>query len=126
MRFPMPHFPTEFEIPDEWLLEAWIIGFTPRASAYRSTARAVLVPLTQIEPAPRLVTHPKDWHGFERVRLICLLKGFVAGDEIEPVSLCRLPALELGPSPYRYRVAHGVHRYYGSIAAGYEQLPALI
>jgi len=29
MRFQMPHFPTEFEIPDEWLDEAGFQGFSP-------------------------------------------------------------------------------------------------
>ena len=50
MRFPMPHYPCEFEIPDDWLSEAGVIGFTPMTASYRSTA-GILVPLTAIEPA---------------------------------------------------------------------------
>jgi hypothetical protein len=66
MRFSMPHLPGEFEIPDEWLTEAGIVGFQPTDRAYRSTAGAVLVPLTEIEPVARFVTHPKDFRGFDR------------------------------------------------------------
>jgi hypothetical protein len=126
MHFSMPHLPTEFEIPDEWLLEAGMVDFIPSDSAYRSTAGAILIPLTAIEPVPRFVTHPKDWRGFDRARLVRLLRGFVAGDEIEPVPLCRLPVLEFPSSPYRYRVVNGLHRFYGSIAAGFVHLPASI
>ena len=38
MRFPMPHYPSEFEIPDDWLREAGVIGFTPLTTSYHSTA----------------------------------------------------------------------------------------
>lgn len=49
MRFPMPHFPCEFEIPDAWLTEA------PGRAAFRSGASAVDVLLTAVEPPPRLI-----------------------------------------------------------------------
>ncbi len=124
MRFPMPHYPSEFEIPDDWLREAGVIGFTPLTTSYHSTAGTTLVPLTAIQPVPRLVK--KDFRGFERNRLIRLLKGFVSGDEIEPVPLSELPLLEFAPTPYRFRVCNGFHRFYGSIAVGYEYLPATI
>ncbi len=123
MRFPMPHYPAEFEIPDDWLSEAGIIGFKPTATAYRSTAAAVLIPLTAIEPVARFVAYPKDWRGFDRARLIRLLKGFVAGDEIEPVPAVELPTHEFASSPYRYRVRDGFHRFHASIVAGFDMLP---
>ena len=124
MRFPMPHYPCEFEIPDDWLREAGAIGFTPITTSYRSRPGTTLVPLTAIEPVPRLVK--KDFRGFERNRLIRLLQGFVSADEIEPVPLSELPLLEFAPTPYRFRVRNGFHRFYASIAVGYEHLPASI
>jgi hypothetical protein len=30
MRFPLPLFPAEFEIPDEWWAEAGMVGFVRR------------------------------------------------------------------------------------------------
>jgi hypothetical protein len=126
MRFPMPHYPCDFEIPDDWLLEAGMVGFTPTEGAFHSEAPALFVPLTTIEPIPRFISHPKDWRGFDRARMIRLFKGFVSRDEIEPVPLFELPVSEFAHSPYRYRVLNGLHRFYGSIAAGYPCLPAVI
>ena len=126
MRFSMPHFPCEFEIPDDWLSEAGMIEFKPRAASYLPDGKAVLIPLMAIEPVPRFTTHPKDGHGFDRERLVRLLKGFVAGDSIEPVPLFEMPLFEFAHSPHRYRVLNGLHRFYGSIAAGFSHLPAVI
>jgi len=122
----MPHNPCDFEIPDEWLAEAGMIGFATTEAAFSSNASAVLVPLTQIEPVPRFMSHPKDWRGFDRGRLVRLLRGFVSGDEIEPAPLFEMPIFEFAHSPYRYRVLDGFHRFYGSIIAGYSSLPAII
>jgi hypothetical protein len=128
MRLLLPgYFPGEFEIPDEWLSEAGMSGFAPPASAYCSTPTATLVPLASIEPPGRLNTCPKDWRGFDRRRLIRLLKGFVAGDMIEPATVVRrLEQVEFPAVPYRFRIHEGFHRFYGSIAAGFENLPAVI
>jgi hypothetical protein len=126
MRYPMPNFPCYFELPDAWIAEAGLGGFTPTTGAYRSTAGAVPVPLAAIEPVYRLVTHPKDWCGFDRVRMISVLKGIVAAAEIDPVPLFKLPVTDFPPTPYRYRVLNGFHRFYASIAAGFESLPGVI
>ena len=91
MRYLMPHYPCEFEIPDDWLAEAGLRGLTPNAAAYCSSANAVLVPLREIEPPYRLVAHPKDWRGFDRTRMISILNGIVTGSEIEPVPLLEIP-----------------------------------
>ena len=92
MRFSMPHYPVEFEIPDGWLSEAGMIEFKRVGVAYRSSdAAAHLVPISAIEPIPRLTGDPNDWHGFNRVRLVSLLRAFVAGDDIEPVPLFKFP-----------------------------------
>jgi hypothetical protein len=123
MRFSMPHLPCEFEIPDGWLSEAGFAGFKPTASAYRSTKATLFAPLMQIEPIVRYVTHPKDFGGFDRVRLVRLLKGFVVGDDIEPVGVEELPIFEFCHSPFRYRVCDGFHRFHASIAAGFDMLP---
>jgi hypothetical protein len=127
MRFPMPHYPGEFEIPDDWLSEAGMTDFKLAGVAYRSSNPAArLIPMTAIEPAPRLTSTPKDFRGFDRVRLVHLLKGFVAGNDIEPVPLFKLPVFAFASSPYRFRIQGGFHRFYGSIATGFSHLPSLI
>lgn len=127
MRYPMPNYPCEFEIPDAWLTEASIDGFTRTAPAYRSTAAAVAVPLREIEPPYRTPSTTKDWRGFDRSRFMSVLNGIAAGAEIEPVPLLELPAGDfVNRAPYRYRVRDGYHRFYASIAVGFECLPAVI
>jgi hypothetical protein len=126
MRFPLPLLPAEFELPDEWWVEAGLMGFTSRGRAYGSTAIAVLVPLREIEPPPRNPERPLSWRGFDRARMISVLVDIATGAEIAPVSVVRLPEVEFPPSPYRYRVRDGFHRFYASVAAGFECLPVVI
>jgi len=127
MRYPMPNYPCEFELPDDWLAAAGIDRFTPAARCYHSTGDAVPVPLQEIEPPFRVQTCPKDWRGLDRERLTDVLKGIVSGAEIAPVPLIELPSGDfLAQAPYRYRVRNGVHRFYASIAPGFKCLPATI
>jgi hypothetical protein len=99
-------------------------GFIRTASAYRSTATAAAVPLREIEPPYRVPA--KDWRGFDRGRLVSVLNGIATGAEIEPVPLLKLLSSDFPAAPYRYRVRNGFHRFYASIAAGFECLPAQI
>ena len=57
MRFLMPHFPTDFELPDEWLADAGIVGFTPANVSYRCPAADLVIPLTDVEP-PASISKP--------------------------------------------------------------------
>ena len=51
MRFAFPLLPAEFEIPDDWWIEAGMSNFTPDTLTYRSTAEAThTVALRDIEP----------------------------------------------------------------------------
>jgi hypothetical protein len=124
MRFAMPNYPCEFELPDGWWVEAGMVGFARTALAYRSTGAAVPVPLQEIEPPYR--RPEKDWRGFDRRRLISVLNGIATGAEIAPVPLLQLPPDLPSRAPYGFRVLDGFHRFYGSIAAGFECLPASI
>lgn len=123
MRFPMPHFPCEFEIPDDWLSEASALSFAASRPAYRARASAEVIALTQVEPPPRLVGYPLSWRGFDRARFISVLAGMVSDTEIEPVPVVEMPYVDLGSSPYEFRVRDGVHRFYASVAMGYSHLP---
>src|SRR5262245_28723494 len=63
MRYAMPNFRCEFEIPDDWLTEAGAVGFIPPSTAYHSSSDAILVPLVDIEPPYCSLTIIKDWRG---------------------------------------------------------------
>ena len=122
MRFPMPNHPCDFEIPDDWFTGIVMNDFTPVSRTYHSTAEAVPVPLVEIEPPYRVPTCVKDLRGFDRERLVLVLQGIAMGAQIPPV-----PLLEIRQAgPYRYRVFDGFHRFYASIAAGFECLPGKV
>lgn len=123
MRFPMPHFPCEFEIPDDWIAEAGATGFEPIRPAYRTAAPATEVGLTEIEPPPRLVGHPLSWRGLDRTRFVSILTGMVRDAAIEPVPVVTMPFTDLVRSPYQIRVMNGVHQFFASITMGYSHLP---
>ena len=126
MRFALPCFPAEFEIPNEWWIESGMQGFEVNGTAFRSLDDAVQVPLQNIEPPFRLVTYPKDWRGFDRSRLVSVLNGIATGATIDPVPVSAIALTEYPRSPFEYRVRNGYHRFYASIAAGFEYLPVEI
>jgi hypothetical protein len=127
MRFSFPCFPAEFELPYEWLADAGMIGFRPLTAKFRSTADAKLsIPLRDIEPPFRYPEHPKDFRGFERLRMVHILSRIVADAEIDPVPVLALSGSEFLRPPFQYRVLDGVHRFYASIAAGFANLPAVL
>jgi hypothetical protein len=106
MRYQLPNFPCEFEIPDIWLAGAGLnSSFTASAPSFRSTADATLVPLREIEPPLRVHTSPNDRRGFSRERMLSVLKGIATDAEIEAVPLVKLPELDdrLVGTHYRYR-----------------------
>jgi hypothetical protein len=127
MRAAMPNFPCSFDIPDEWWAEAGMENFTPPGRSYRTTGNAQLVPLDEIEPLYCKHMKCRDWCGFDRERMIRVLKSIAAGEELKPVPLTTLPYSELpSRATYAYRALDGFHRYYASIAAGFECLPASV
>jgi hypothetical protein len=127
MRYLMPNFPCEFEIPDDRLAESGIGNFSPRTTAYRSSADVRPITLVKVAPLLRFKSVPKDWRGLEQNRFVDLLKGFVADDFIPPVPVVQLPdSNHLVRLSYRYCIGDGFHRYYASILAGFSHLPATV
>ena len=106
MRFPMPNFPCHFELPDDWLAESGMDAFTPTATAYRSTAEAVLVPIHEIEPPYRVKTCLNDWRGFDRTRMIRVINRIATEAEIEAIPLVPLPELEFSLSADAVSLPH--------------------
>jgi hypothetical protein len=126
MCFHFPVLPAEFEIPDAWWTEAGMTAFGPGAPSYRSTPDAVLVPLREIEPPFRNPEVIRDWRGFDRARMIRVLSGMASGAEMPPVPVVALPPADDPAAPFAWRVCDGFHRFYASVAAGFERLPVVI
>jgi hypothetical protein len=126
MRFRFPLLPAEFEIPDSWWADAGMTAFCPGAQSYRSTPNAIVVPLREIEPPFRNPDGVRDWNGFDRSRMIRVLGWMATGAEIEPVPVVALPPADDPAAPFAYCVCNGFHRFYASVAAGFEMLPVVI
>jgi hypothetical protein len=126
MRFAYPRFPAEFEIPDEWWVAAGMDGFNRLSECFRSTDGAVLVSLTDVEPPSRLQECRLDFRGFDKERLVSILRGIATGAEIAPVPLRELPRDEFFRIPYDYQLLDGYHRFHASVAVGFKFLPALV
>jgi hypothetical protein len=126
MRFRFPLLPAEFEIPDAWWTEAGMLTFRPLAPSYRSTPDAVALSLREIEPPFRNPEVIRDWRGFDRARMIRVLSGIATGAEMPPVPVAALPSTDDPAGPFAWRVCDGFHRFYASVAAGFEMLPVMI
>jgi hypothetical protein len=133
MRFSLPRFPCDFEIPDDWLDAASFRNFTASTPSFRSTPDAVFIPIAEVEPPSRFTTSPNSWRGFDRDRMVRALDAVVTGAELPPIPVVLLPELDdrLATTPayyrcrfYNYRTRDGYHRFYASVAAGFEFLPA--
>ena len=56
-----------------------------------------------------------------RERVVSILRGFQSGSAIPPVEIVEAHA-NYG---YRYKLTHGAHRFYCSLAAGYTHVPVV-
>ena len=127
MLFNLPNA-NHFEIPDDWWLAAGMSDFKPSSPGYPTKPydqwpqkRAFLITPAEVEPPRRDVRFERDFGGFDRARMVSVLR------EIRlDVPMC---ALEVETHPIAasaYRVRHGFHRYYASIAVGFEKLPVAV
>lgn len=122
MNFRTPRGDGEFEIPDGW----WEFARPERERdehetyfPHSSRAKNVhIVKLSEIEPPTR--DAGEIW--FRKYKLVPVLLSFQSPE-------CELPPIELttlNGSVYNYKVHNGFHRYYASVAVGYEFLPAIL
>jgi hypothetical protein len=112
----------EFSIPHEWWTEAEMDDFRPQSQAYLITIypSVLLVPINQVAPQLMDQRQHLGHGGFDRNRMVDILRGIATGSVIPPV-----PVVERQQGPYRYRLANGTHRYYASVAAGFSHLPTV-
>ncbi len=54
-------------------------------------------------------------------RVVNILREFFSGSEIPPVEVVLQPI----DSEFRFKLVHGVHRFYCSLAAGFSHIPAV-
>ena len=110
----------DFEIADTWLEEAGVIDFgnTRTDAGFTSDESATIVAMSDIDT-------PKRNPGielFKHDRLVRILQGINHGDKIPPVEICHADE----GSEYTYVLKNGFHRFYASVALGFEVIPAVI
>ena len=122
------HHDREVVLPDEWWDEAGMADFVRRTSAYladRSEYPDVCeVAIEDIGPVRRALgvgVFNDGEEGSARERVVSILCGFRLGSFIPPVQIVENPT----DAPYRYKLTHGTHRLYSSVAAGFSHVPTV-
>jgi hypothetical protein len=128
MRFS--HHDVSFELCEDWWHESDMDGFVRKARSYRTAPdpnkeRPIFeVAIEDVGPLRRASIFKDDMETERktaRERVLRLLKGFHADDAIPPVEV-----VEASPDyGYRYKLTHGAHRLYCSLAAGFTHIPAV-
>lgn len=113
---------TDFEVPDAWLREVGAdllrrTAFTYRHGPSKDGFEVQVVDLRDVRPPVRA----PGVAGLDLARSRAILRGFAAGEPVEPVEVVDLP-----DGAYRYRVRDGFHRYHLAIAWGFTHLPVAI
>ncbi len=104
-------------------------GFVPTFTAYRVNQRlfrnVLEVPITDVGPVVRApgvgIFNDSEEEGSARERVLRILRGFRFDDAIPPVEIV---AGQAG-YPYRYKLVHGAHRFYCSLAAKFKCVPCI-
>ena len=125
------HRGIEYSLPDEWWVEAGMEGFAvPRHSFLAGPSQWLDLPVfhvavEEVRPLLRNGSHgvfndsPESGSAHDRV--VRILRGFRDDAAIPPVEIARLAD---GSGP-RFKLVHGVHRFYCGVAAGFSQVPAV-
>jgi hypothetical protein len=104
----------EFSFPVEWWNEVGMPAFERQSPYYLWDALPELfVRIDAIEP-PSM-----DYEGLDRVRMVSVLHAIVSRTALPPVEV-----EELSLGDYHYRLHHGAHRFFASVAVGFTHIPA--
>jgi hypothetical protein len=124
------HGSVEYALPDEWWLDAGMQGFRPRGHSFRVNPDAACglpvleVATDEVEPLRRNLSHgvfnDSTQFGTARHRVVQILCAFRDDVPLPPIEVVRTKS-----SACRFRLAHGAHRFYCAIAAGFTAVPAI-
>jgi hypothetical protein len=126
------HHGLKIVLNDDWWAEAGMASFTPSSTAYHADPRTFPgqrifeVWIDDIGPVSRargvgIFNASHDGTVTARESVVAILLGFRCGAMIPPVEVVKAEAL----SAYPYKLVHGTHRLYCSLAAGFTHMPAV-
>jgi len=118
-RFTLPRG-QGFTLLASWWTESGMEGFERRSKSYRFAAapNISLVALEDIAPMKMDDRLHLGHGGFSRRRMTEVLRAIASDRALPPIEV-----VEPWHSPYKYVIGGGVHRFYGSVAAGFSQIP---
>jgi hypothetical protein len=125
------HHALIIELLDEWWAEAGMIGFVPRCRAYRTSSGSFEnqqiqeVSIEEVGPVCRSsgvgIFNDSSEGMSARERVVSILRGFRLNAVIPRVEIVE----SLRSSAHRYKLVHGAHRFYCSLAAGFTHVPTV-
>lgn len=121
MRCLVPGTPMEFEVPDEWWIEAGMRDFSPISEHYCTDLSVCSEVVTFEELKPPLREGAQFWFR-DRKTVVEILAGMRTGEELEPIEVWSRAKSDSN----KIVVRDGFHRFYLSIAAGYRKIPVRI
>jgi hypothetical protein len=129
MRFS--HHNIEYVLPDEWWNEAGMRAGLMTGRSYVSGPSpwpklpVFELAVSDLQPVLRQGSHGvfnnNPEFGTAHDRVVQILRGFREQSSIPPIEVARLPPIQ---SP-QFKLIHGAHRLYCSIAAGFSHVPAV-
>ncbi|MGP0059870.1 MAG: hypothetical protein ACLPID_11355 [Beijerinckiaceae bacterium] len=126
----LTHHDLKIELDDAWWAEAGMANFVPSERAFRpdlAAAKGEAVFEARIDEVGPLRRNPgvgifnDNEEATARERVVRILKGFRDGAAIPPVILVE----DTSGGVFRYKIGHGSHRFYCSLAAGFSHVPAI-
>jgi hypothetical protein len=113
-----------FEISTDLWQRAGMPDFVGSRCCYQTEdTPCTLVPTSDIVPLKREPGIPGfGENGLNDGRLESILQAFRDDIQLPPVQLIELKS----GGRYRYKIYHGVHRFYASVAAGFSHLPVKV
>ena len=114
----VPNSTVEFEVPDDWWTSAGMANFVPSSDYYttKQSSCPEIVAVEEVEPPFR--GNRQIWFR-NRQSVIEVLAKMRTGEELDPIEVWSREKTRTE----KYRVKHGFHRFYLSIAIGYPKLP---
>ena len=112
----------KLEIPDSWIEETcFALSLFQKKDSYLTLddRQINLLSIGEIEPPTRNTGVPY----FVESRMKNILRALVQNMHLPPIHVQKTPNMQEG---FTYMVRDGTHRYYASVAAGFEKIPAII
>jgi len=122
LAFKLPNG-VEFTIPADWWNEAGMYNFELQSAFYSYEDLPELFIRMEAIEVPSMEERQHLGHGgLSRIRMVSILRAIASGRPLPPVEVEEL----LSDAAYPYRLHHGAHRFFASVAAGFPSIPAVV